>query len=75
VGLVDAFDAIVHDRPYRDAGSPANAIEEIVAEAGHQFDPDLVERFEAIVERNDLDETDDRLRIDSLAALRASSQL
>ncbi len=74
VGLVDAFDAIVHDRPYRDAGSAENAIGEIVAQSGHHFDPDLVERFAAIVERNDLDGTDDRLRIDSLAALRASSR-
>ena len=39
---------------------------------GHE--PDLVERFVAMVEQNDLDETDDRLRIDSLAALRASSR-
>ncbi len=74
VGLVDAFDAIVHDRPYREAGSTENAIAEIVAGAGHHFDPDLVEQFAGIVERNDLDQTDDRLRIDSLAALRASSR-
>ena len=51
-----------------------SAIEEIVAEAGRHFDPDLVERFAAIAANDDLDETDDRLRIDSLAALRASSR-
>ena len=51
VGLVDAFDAIVHDRPYRQAGSIENAIAEIVAEAGHHFDPDLVERFAAMAVR------------------------
>ena len=51
VGLVDAFDAIVHDRPYREAGSIESAIAEIVAEAGHHFDPDLVERFAAIAAR------------------------
>ena len=73
VGLVDAFDAIIHERPYREARTPQDAIVEIEAEAGRQFDPDLVERFATIVERNDLAETDDRLRIDSLAALRASS--
>src|SRR5688572_4779966 len=74
VGLVDAFDAIIHDRPYRDAGSTESAMGEIVAQSGHHFDPDLVERFAVIAERNDLDDTDDRLRIDSLAALRASSR-
>ena len=54
VGLVDAFDAIIHDRPYRDGRPIESAIAEIGAEAGHQFDPELVERFAAIVERNDL---------------------
>jgi putative two-component system response regulator len=74
VGLVDAFDAIIHDRPYRDAGSTESAMVEIAAQSGHHFDPDLVERFAAIAERNDLNATDDRLRIDSLAALRAFSR-
>ena len=73
VGLVDAFDAIIHERPYREGQTLDNAVEEIAAEAGRQFDPDLVERFATIVERIDLEETDDRLRIGSLAALRASS--
>jgi putative two-component system response regulator len=73
VGLVDSFDAIIHDRPYRAALSQEDAVAELGAEAGRQFDPDLVERFTTIVERNDLAKTDDRLRLDSLAALRASS--
>ena len=66
VGLVDAFDAIVHDRPYRDARSLEGAVAELAADAGRQFDPDLVER-------EDLTDTGQRLRMDSLAALRASS--
>jgi putative two-component system response regulator len=73
VGLVDAFDAITHERPYREGQTTEDAIAEIEAEAGRQFDPELVERFTTVVVRNDLAETDDRLRIDSLAALRASS--
>ena len=73
VGLVDAFDAIIHERPYHEGRTTDDAIAEIGAEAGRQFDPELVERFTTVVVRNDLAETDDRLRIDSLAALRASS--
>ncbi|HEY3164421.1 MAG TPA: HD domain-containing phosphohydrolase [Candidatus Limnocylindrales bacterium] len=42
VGLVDAFDAITHDRPYRDGASAAQAMDVLWREAGHQFDRELV---------------------------------
>jgi putative two-component system response regulator len=73
VGLVDAFDAMTHDRPYRAARSFEEGLAELGAEAGRQFDPGLVQRFTAIVEQDGLTETDERLRIESHAALRASS--
>jgi len=41
VALVDAFDAMTHDRSYRAARSVADALGEIVRLAGRQFDPDL----------------------------------
>lgn len=41
VALVDAFDAMTHDRIYRGARSVADALGEIVRLAGRQFDPDL----------------------------------
>jgi putative two-component system response regulator len=41
VGLVDAFDAITHDRTYRVARSAMEALSEIARLAGRQFDPTL----------------------------------
>ena len=73
VSLVDAFDAMIHDRPYRAARPVESAMATLAAGAGHQFDPELVERFAAIVERDGVIESGVRLRVDSLAALRASS--
>lgn len=43
VAVADAFDAMTHDRPYRDALSPAQAFAAIEAEAGAQFDPQVSE--------------------------------
>lgn len=40
--VADAFDAITSDRPYRDARSHAVAVEEIMANSGTQFDPQVV---------------------------------
>ena len=45
VGLVDAFDAITHDRPYRGARTLELALVELAAEGGHQFDPALTRLF------------------------------
>ena len=39
VGCADAFDAMVHDRPYRRAMSRARACELIDLDSGRQFDP------------------------------------
>ena len=41
--VADAFDAITSDRPYRDARSHMVALEEIAAQSGTQFDPEVVE--------------------------------
>jgi response regulator RpfG family c-di-GMP phosphodiesterase len=43
--VADALDAMTSDRPYRPAMRWADAEREILAEAGHQFDPDVVEAF------------------------------
>ena len=43
LSVVDAFDAITHDRPYRAGNTVETALEELRREAGRQFDPRLVE--------------------------------
>ena len=74
VSLVDAFDAMVHDRPYRNARPLDVVVAGLAADAGRQFDPELVETFGSIIDEAGLAETAERLRIESLAALRASSR-
>jgi HD-GYP domain-containing protein (c-di-GMP phosphodiesterase class II) len=43
--VVDAFDAMTNDRPYRKATSREWALAEIERHAGTQFDPMVVEAF------------------------------
>jgi len=43
--LADALDAMTSDRPYRKARPWELARAEVLAEAGHQFDPEVVEAF------------------------------
>jgi diguanylate cyclase (GGDEF)-like protein len=45
VAIADAYDAMVHDRPYSHAIGHAAAIEELRRCADLQFDPELVELF------------------------------
>jgi HD-GYP domain-containing protein (c-di-GMP phosphodiesterase class II) len=42
VAVCDAYDAIISDRCYRPARSPALARAELIREAGSQFDPTVV---------------------------------
>jgi cyclic di-GMP phosphodiesterase len=43
--VADALDAMTSDRPYRNAFSWEHAANEIVAQSGRQFDPDVVSAF------------------------------
>ena len=47
--VIDAFDAITSERPYRNARSYAEAASEIAAGAGTQFDPKIVQAFLAVL--------------------------
>jgi putative two-component system response regulator len=50
VAVCDAYDAMVNQRPYRQAMSHAKAIEKLVAGRGAQWDASLVDAFVALQE-------------------------
>jgi PAS domain S-box-containing protein len=58
VSVADVFDALTHDRPYKDAWPLEHALAEIQALSGRQFDPDVVEALGRL----------DPLQLDELAS-------
>jgi HD-GYP domain-containing protein (c-di-GMP phosphodiesterase class II) len=50
--VVDAYDAMTNDRPYRAARPPEIAVEEIVRCSGTQFDPEVVDVFLELLEED-----------------------
>jgi len=54
LAVVDTFDAMTSDRPYRPAVSPESALEEIVRQSGVQFDPAMVDAFRRCWVRGDI---------------------
>lgn len=61
VRVVDSFDAMTSDRPYRSAWSIEHALDELGREAGRLFDPQIVPLLSALVSH------DARLRAQLLA--------
>lgn len=51
IAVADAFDAMTSDRPYRKTKSVEEAIGELKKHAGIQFDPEVVEAFLNVLER------------------------
>ena len=49
IALGDSYDAITSDRPYRKRRTHEEALAEIAAHAGTQFDPDLADQFVEIM--------------------------
>src|SRR5713226_9248863 len=49
ISVVDVFDALTSDRPYRRAMSQEEALSMLQEGAGKQFDPQLVSLFEQVV--------------------------
>jgi len=53
VAVVDAYDAMTNDRPYRKALTHEVAVERILENAGTQFDPEIAQIFTGIVALTD----------------------
>ena len=51
LGVLEAFGAMTHERPYRDPLSPEQACEALLEAAGTQFDPAVVQPFVEQVRR------------------------
>jgi diguanylate cyclase (GGDEF)-like protein/PAS domain S-box-containing protein len=49
IHIVNAYQAMIHERPYRQAMSKEDAIAELIKGKGSQFDPELIDKFVAIV--------------------------
>jgi putative two-component system response regulator len=54
VGVVDVFDALVHQRPYKHAWPIDRALAEIAHQRGRQFDPDIAAAFLRLAEHDAL---------------------
>ena len=58
IAVVDAYDAMTTDRPYRRAMSRSEALRELRAHAGTQFDADVIRAFLSVID--DVEEYLDR---------------
>ena len=52
VALADAYEAMTAGRAYSPAKTPQEALNEIIMQAGRQFDPQVVKHFEALWQEN-----------------------
>lgn len=57
LAVADVFDALTHQRPYKEAWPVDAAVEEIRSQRGRQFDPQVVDAFLSVQENVDLVDT------------------
>jgi putative nucleotidyltransferase with HDIG domain len=55
LSVCDTFDAILSDRPYRKGKSLEFAVEELIGNSGHQFDPQIVNNFIVMLQSGKVD--------------------
>jgi diguanylate cyclase (GGDEF)-like protein/PAS domain S-box-containing protein len=55
ISIVDVYQALISDRPYRKAYSQQEALDVIRAGSGSQFDPDIVDVFMQVIDPKNLD--------------------
>jgi putative nucleotidyltransferase with HDIG domain len=55
LAVVDTFDAIMSDRPYRKGASIERAVDELLSNRNTQFDPDLVKVFIEVLQMKSID--------------------
>ena len=55
LAVVDTFDAILSDRPYRLGADAKSAVAELVKYRGKQFDPDIVDLFLRLIRKGKID--------------------
>ncbi|WP_229780644.1 diguanylate cyclase [Deinococcus malanensis] len=61
VAVADVWDALTSERPYKGAWDATEALAELRAQAGRQFDPAIVEALVQLAENGDLERLDDRM--------------
>lgn len=61
VALADFYDALTHERPYKKAWEPVEAVAEIVKQKGHHFDPRIVDVFLLLFQQMDLSILDEQV--------------
>ena len=61
--VIDVWDALISDRPFRHAMSKEEALDLILSESGNQFDPNVVESFLQVLSRKDYFDTSHEIKI------------
>ena len=51
VAVVDSYGALTSDRHHRDAVDPEQALQALIRQAGRQFDPEVVEAFQRVLDK------------------------
>lgn len=59
VALADFYDALTHERPYKKAWTPEEALTEVKKQRGLHFDPQIVDVFVDLVYQNYISRTDE----------------